>query len=426
VTDVRPFRALRYARSELSDVLVPPYDVITPDERERFWSGDPHHAIRLELTRDANAEAGTDYADVAAMLRDWQRDGVLARDASPALYGLAQRYRGPDGAERERRGFFAALGLAEYDERVVLPHERTMAGPKADRLKLLRATRANLSVIFLLYEDREGVVDAALAKDFDGPPVAQGADPAGTHNTLVRAADPQAVEPVRAFLAEQSVVIADGHHRYETALAYRRENPDDPAAAFTLAYFANAFSEGTLLLPIHRVILKGSAPAPDAWPRLLPEWSCTELEADDAQAIPELLERHLAPLGPAAAFVADDASGTLRLFRRNQDVPGELAIRTLHREVVGGAFGLDEDAVRDGAVAFPKHALLAARDVREGRGAVALYVNPLSPDDVFRVTRAGELLPQKSTLFQPKLPSGLLFRTLDEDPAFGTLEEDPA
>jgi uncharacterized protein (DUF1015 family) len=417
VTEIRPFRALRYARRDLSSVLVPPYDVITPQERERFWAADPHHAIRLELTREVSQEAETDYADVAGALSEWTREGVLARDAEPALYGLAQRYQGPDGIQRERRGFFATVGLADYDQRIVLPHERTLAGPKADRLKLLRAARANLSVIFLLYEDREGVVDAALADAFAGSPLAEGTDPAGVHDRLVGVIDPTAIERVRAFLAEGSVVIADGHHRYETALRYRDENPDDPAAGFTLAYFANAFSEGSLLLPIHRVILKGQAPTASGWQELLPGWSCRELSVDGADAIPALLEQHLEPLGERAAFVADDGSGIARLFTRDTDADAELAIRTLHREVIEGVFGLDEDAVRDGAVAFPKAALLAARDVREGRGAVALYLNPLTPDDVFRVTRAGELLPQKSTLFQPKLPSGLVFRTLDEPDA---------
>jgi uncharacterized protein (DUF1015 family) len=292
-----------------------------------------------------------------------------------------------------------------------------MAGPKRDRLKMLRATRANLSVIFLLYEDREGLLDAQLSQALAGDPLATGRDPAGVDHTLVRIAEPDAVARIRDFLAERPVVIADGHHRYETALQYRAEREGDQAARWTLAYFANAYAPGSLLLPIHRVILKGSAPAPDAWGRLLPGWNVRELPAPDADAIPALLEEHLTPLGARAAFVADDGSGVLRLFVRGDPVAGELAIRTLHREVIGGAFGLDEQAVRDGAVAFPKDARLAARDVREGRGAVALYVNPLTPDDVFAVTRAGEVLPQKSTQFRPKLPSGLVFRLLDGEGA---------
>ncbi len=417
MTQVRPFRALRYARADLTSILVPPYDVISPEERRRYWSADPRHAIRLELTRDPAEEVATDYSDVAGTLAAWQADGALLRDDAPAVYGLAQRFTGPDGTPLVREGFFAALRLEDYGRRVVLPHERTMAGPKRDRLKMLRATRANLSVIFLLYEDREGVLAGDLSQALSGAALAAGRDPAGVDNTLVRIADTDAVARIQSFLGERPVVIADGHHRYETALQYRAERPDDEAAGWTLAYFANAYAAGSLLLPIHRVILKGSAPASDAWAQLLPGWSGRELAAPDADAIPALLEEHLSPLGGRTAFVADDGSGTLRLFVRDADVPGELAIRTLHREVIGGAFGLDEDAVRDGAVAFPKDVRLAAGDVREGRGAVALYLNPLTPDDVFAVTRAGEVLPQKSTQFRPKLPSGLVFRLLDGEGA---------
>jgi uncharacterized protein (DUF1015 family) len=417
VTAIRPFRALRYdpARVELSRVLVPPYDVIAPDEREDFYARDPHNAIRLELLRDARDEAATDYAEVAATLAAWRSAGVLLRDAQPALYGLAQRYRGPDGAERVRHGFFAELHLEDYARRIVRPHERTLAGPKADRLKLLRATRANLSVVFLLYEDREGAVAAALDAA-PAPPLARGVDPAGVDTALYAVTDAAAVERVRGLLAERPVVIADGHHRYETALAYRdeaRRAGGGEAAEWVLAYFANAYAPGTLLLPIHRVVSKGPPPGAAEWRARLPGWHCAEHRVAGADALPAALAERLAPLADRHAFAADDGSGVLRVFSRPR-AGGELDVRVLHREVIEGVLGLDEAAVRDGAVAFPKDALRAARDVREGRGALALYLNPLSPEDVFRVTAAGELLPQKSTFFLPKLPSGLVFRTLDD------------
>jgi uncharacterized protein (DUF1015 family) len=424
VTAIRPFRALRYdpTRVDLSRVLVPPYDVIAPDEREAFFARDPHNAIRLELTRDARDEATTDYAQVAEVLAEWRSTGVLVRDSEPALYGLRQRFRGPDGRERVREGFFAELHLEDYDRRIVRPHERTLAGPKADRLKLLRATRANLSVVFLLYEDREHAVAAALARAFAAAPLARGVDPAGVDTTLVRVGEPSALARVRELLAGWPVVIADGHHRYETALAYRDERraaagtargAGDAPHEWVLAYFANAFAPGTLLLPIHRVILKGPPPAPARWRERLAGWRCTEHALAGAEAVPGALAAHLAPLADRHAFAADDGSGILRVFSRPR-VEGELCIRVLHGEVIEGVFGLDAAAVREGAVGFPKDAVRAARDVREGRGAVALYLNPLSPEDVFRVTGAGELLPQKSTFFLPKLPTGLVFRPLDD------------
>jgi len=439
VTAIRPFRALRYdpARVDLGRVLVPPYDVISPADRERFRTGDPHSAVRLELAGE-ESEAG--YRQVAETLAAWRRSGVLVRDRRPALYGLRQRFAvpgagqgagaGSGGQEAVREGFFAELHLEDYDRRVVLPHERTLAGPKRDRLRMLRATRANLSVIFLLYEDREGRVTEALAEAFAGPALARATDPAGVEETLVAVDDAAAIARVQALLAERPVVIADGHHRYETALAYRDERRDerrgeqrgeggDPAAEWTLAYFANAHAPGTLILPIHRVIAKGSAPAARAWREKLPGWEYREVPVAGPEAVPAALAAHLEPLAHRHAFAADDGSGTLRILSRERRPEDPLPVRAIHEEVIGGLFRLDAEAVRGGAVVFRKDAVQAARDVREGRGSAVLYLNALAPEDVFRTTAAGELLPQKSTLFHPKLPTGLVFRLLDGEDGEG-------
>jgi uncharacterized protein (DUF1015 family) len=422
VTDVRPFRALRYdpKRVDLAKVLAPPYDVISADERTRLWERDPHCAIRLELTRQVDEEAGTDYHEVAERLAEWQRTGVLVRDPRPGFYVLRQRFAAPDGARVERVGWFAALRLEDYEKRVVRPHERTLAAPKADRLKLLRATRANLSAIFFLYEDRELALAPLLAAALEAPDAAPVRDAEGVEHTLVRVEDRDTVAAFRSFLADRPSVIADGHHRYETALAYRDERlraepgaGEDAPVRSILGYFANAYAPGTLLLPIHRVILEGPAPTDAAWRARLAGWEERSAAVSDAEAIPALLARLLGPLRDRHAFAADDGSGMLRVFSRAAD--GDLGVRVVHREVLEGVFGIDDAAVRDGAVDFPKSALAAARQVREGRGAVALYLNPLEPEDVFRVTAAGELLPQKSTYFHPKLPTGLLFRTLEAD-----------
>jgi len=421
MTDVRPFRALRYDpdRVDLSRVIVPPYDVISPEERLAFWAQDPHCAIRLILTRDAAAEAGTDYADVAATLEDWRREGVLLREAHPALYGLRQRFTAPDGSTLVREAFFASLRIEDYARRIVRPHERTMSGPKADRLKLLRATCTNLSPIFLLYEDRDEKLSAALAPAFDAAPTWHAADAAGTEHALTRIDDPRVVGAVQRFLAERPVVIADGHHRYETALAHRdacrAERPDagpDAPFEFTLGCFANAYAAGSLLLPIHRVLPDAAAPDDSVWSTRLPDWTCTLVEAAGPEAVARALEAHLAPLAPAPAFAADDGSGTLRIFTRPAS-GDELAIRVVHREVVEGVFGLDEAAVQGGAIRYAKSAEQAARAVRDAGRGVVLYLNALSPDDVFLVTGAGEVLPQKSTFFVPKLPTGLVLRPLD-------------
>ena len=421
MTDVRPFRALRYdpERVALSDVLAPVYDVVAPEDRALFWDRHPYNALRLELTRDVREEAQTDYHEVAERLRRWRSEGVLRRDEEPGFYVLRQRFIAPDGRKLERVGFFGSLRLEDYAARVVRPHERTLAGPKADRLKLLRATRTNLSSVFLLYEDRDAKLASVLGQALEGPGALVATDDAGVEQTLVPLREGASIEEIRGFLAERPVVIADGHHRYETALRYRDERraagaPADAPSSRLLAYFANAFAPGSLLLPIHRLIVRGARPGPAEWARLRDSgWSCREIDAPAAEAIPALLERELAPLADGYAFAADDASGRLAIWWR--PAGEELSIRVIHHEVLGGVCGLDDEAVRAGAVAFPKSALQTARDLRAGRGQLALYLNPLSPDDVFRVTERGETLPQKSTFFYPKLPTGLLFRALEPD-----------
>ena len=425
MSDLRPFRAMRYdpERVDLDRVIVPPYDVIAAKDREVFFERDPHNAIRLELTRDVAEQATTDYTQIPRTVSEWVREGVLIRDETPALYPLRQHFTAPDGRSCTRLGFFALLRLEDYSRRIVRPHERTLEGPKADRLKVLRAAKANLSSVFLLYEDREDAIAANLTGAFDTALVARATDELGTTHELARLAEAPAVEAIRDFLADRPLVIADGHHRYETALAYRDEqraaHPDagpDAAWEFLLVYCANAFAPGSLLLPIHRLIVKGAMPTDAAWSARLPGWTQESVALDDVASLPDVLERHLAPLADRHAFAVDDASGRLRIFSktRRPDDP-ELTIRVLHREVIEGVFDLDEEAVAKGAIDYPKSAVQTASDLREGHGAVALYLNPLRPEDVFRVTEAGDVLPQKSTFFYPKLPTGLVFRSHGPD-----------
>jgi len=418
VTDLRPFRALRYdpAQVELEQVLAPVYDVVAPEERGVFYDRHPHNALRLDMLRDAAEEADTDYAESARRLAQWRSAGILRLDDQPGLYVLRQQSRDEEGRALSRTGFFASLGLADYAERMVRPHERTMAGPRADRLKLLRATRANLSSVFLLYADRALQLDALLDAALAAPGATRVRDAAGVWNEFAPLRDAQAIGQVQRFFAERPVVIADGHHRYETALAYRSECAAQgvlPGSARILAYFANAFGAGSRLLPIHRLVRRGPRPGAAEWESLAAQgWRMAEAPLGALQKLPALLRRHLAPLGEKGhAFAADMGDGRLLLFSRPAN--GELAVRAIHQEVLGGVFGLGDAELRGGAVAFPKSAVEAARALRAGEGVCALYLNATPADAVLKVAEAGETMPQKSTLFAPKLATGLLFRCLE-------------
>ena len=346
-----------------------------------------------------------------ATLDAWTEEGILRRDAAPALYALRQEFTAPDGQAGARDGFFALLRLEDYGARVVRPHERTLAGPKADRLKMLRAARANLSPVFFLYEDPAGELNADLAAALDAEAGDAGRDAAGTRHRIVSIDDAALHQRVADFFAERPVVIADGHHRYETALAYREEcrASDDAPEGWLLGYFANAYAPGSLLLPIHRVLLR--EPGPDWAARIeAAGWKPQPLPAPTPEKLPAALDAARAT-PDEVSVVADDGSGSWVRFSRSRDAT--LSIRAIHAEILEGALGFDAEQIRDGAIAFPKSAQETARMVRDGEGHLALYLNALTPEDVFAVTGAGEVLPQKSTFFFPKLPSGLLFRPFE-------------
>jgi uncharacterized protein (DUF1015 family) len=283
-------------------------------------------------------------------------------------------------------------------------------------LKLLRAAEANLSSVFLLYEDREDQLGELLAKTLVEAPLGHAIDGAGVVYRLARMTDPQRIATLERFLAERPSVIADGHHRYETALEYRRQQiaihgPDaDAPWQSTIAYFANAYAPGSLLLPIHRVVRDLPAPSEEIWRNRLPDWTIRRLRDVTPDGIVALLAEALEPLADRPAFLVESAGGPTLLIHQSEPRPKELMVRIVEREILGGVFGLDPEAIRGGAVRFPKSAVRAAREIREGQGTVAIYLNPLTPDDVFRVTAEGEVMPQKSTFFYPKIPTGMVLR----------------
>jgi len=425
MTVVRPFRAVRYdtKRVDLSKVIVPPYDVIAADERASFFDRDSHNAIRFELTRDVADEADADYVGIRETLDDWRASGVLIQDEVPGYYVMSQRYTAPSGEVLERIGFFAELALEEYETRVIRPHERTLAGPKADRLKLLRAAEANLSSVFLLYEDREDELGELLARTLDAGEIGKARDDAGVEYRLARMTDPSDISRLSEFLADRPSVIADGHHRYETALEYRREQAarqavdgiDEATQAeqpwqSTIAYFANAYAPGSLLLPIHRVVREVPAPVESVWREKLPSWSVRALPSVSLDQVEALIADELSPLAGQPAFLVETNDGTTLLVHRSEPRKDELMVRIVEQEVLGAVFGLDSNSIRGGAVSFPKSARRAGQEIREGAGTAALYLNPLTPDDVFRATGEGEVMPQKSTFFYPKIPTGMVFR----------------
>ena len=393
--EVRPFRALRFARDP-GPRIAPPYDVISDEERERL-AAEPENVVHLTLP--PGPEGGRDYEGAAETLRRWVEEGVLERDATERLYALSERTT----SGRLRRGVFGLLRLADYGEGVVLPHERTMPGPKRDRLLLTRATRANLEPLFFLYDDREGKAAPLLDEATSGEPLAACPGPDGSWLELHTLDAVGAPEAFLAVLAERPLVIADGHHRYETLLRYRDEcrgagDPDGGPHEYVLAYLVNAFDAGTEIRAIHRT-LEGQL----ADPKRVFLHRGFRLEP---LPLPPEADATLAALagGGAAdhAFAIVAREGAWLATRPR----GERAdVEVLHGELLpelGGQLGFDARPAR-----------LLER-VRSREVALAILLPPLPAADLFRLVEARVVLPEKSTFFSPKVPSGLVLRDLGE------------
>jgi uncharacterized protein (DUF1015 family) len=427
-TVVRPFRALRYdsSRVDPADVVAPPYDVIDEAGRLELLARSPYNVVRLILP-------GTGHEDEAReLLERWTAEGVLVREARPALWWLEQEATGPDGVRRRRSGLIAAVRVDSYGEGAVRPHERTLDGPKVGRLALMRAVGVNLSPIFAIYDDPASTVTALVDEHRDGaPPLLDVRDGDGTDHRLWRIDDERVLAAIGESLAPLPLVIADGHHRYETAMAYRAErraadgDPDEERPYdFAPVYLANRRDPGLEPFATHRVV-SGIEPAVSAG---LPDALAADWVVQEVGGGVDALERAVsaAPRGAPVFGLWDGARGRLLTLRdlaiAAAALPGAspatqaLDVAVLGALVLGRALGIDAGtvAVTD-RIRYRRRADEAAELVAaEPSGtSVALLVRAPTVAEVEAVAAAGETMPQKSTYFFPKLLDGLVFHPLD-------------
>jgi uncharacterized protein (DUF1015 family) len=434
MADISPFRGIHYRPDiVLDDVVAPPYDVLSAAQAAELRARSPYNVTHVDLPVPPGAEASDDaYARAAATFRGWREDGVLVRDELPGIVVVDQAYRGPDGRERTRRGFVARLRLAGLDERVVLPHERTHAGPKLDRLRLYRATRADISQIFLLFPDDDGSAARAIEAATTGLADDMWREAHDGDGTAHRCATVTGLpaERVAEALRDRPVYIADGHHRYETALAYRDERRamGDFGADTLMVYLCSLADPGLTVFPTHRLV-HGVPPLSLARLRELvaPFFEVVGEPVAGARACRAALEALPEQADRARVFglylPREDACITVRTREPAASerlaaggaspTAAGLSVTMLHELLLREALGLDhEEAERH--VDYAKSVPDGLAALRGGRYELGAFLNATAVDQVRAVADRDEVMPQKSTYFYPKLLTGLVFDALGD------------
>ncbi len=445
---VRPFAAYRYdlGRVNAADVVTQPYDKITPAMQQAYFERSPYNFVRLILGAQLASDTPQNnvYTRASRSLADWINEGVLRKDSEPAIYPYTQTFTVPgESGSHTRRGFIALGHLEDYDRKVVFRHERTLSGPKQDRLNLLRATRAHFGQIFMLYSDPSRAAEAPLFARADAP-ILEVRDEYGTLHRLFRETDAGVISRLTQAMAPLPLVIADGHHRYETALAWREEqraqaphvnDPRETAAPWDWAMmtFVNLDAPGLVVLPTHRVVHSLAAwDAAAALERLGQYFEIEAVAGAWEQAWPRLREalaRAAAAGRPAvAAALARSAPSApsfhvLRLRPSVQlaaELPGyhdlqrRLPVLLLHEFILDRALGVNAEAVlRQTNLRYEREADAAYAPVAAGKAQAAFFLHPVSPQQVRDIALAGAVMPQKSTDFFPKLLSGLTVYKLE-------------
>ena len=427
---VLPFQGVRYNPARVPDitrVTAPPYDMIPPAEQDELYRRDPHNVVRLILGREQEDGRPVDrYANAAGCYRRWRSEGILTQDEVPSIYLYREDFAWA-GRAYQRLGLIARIGIDEFGGGA-FAHESTMSGPKADRLRLLQACEANFSQIFALYSDPDGSVEAPLVAATSGTPLVSFDDGKGVVHNLWRVEDPAFIARAREGFAGKPFIIADGHHRYETALEYRRLMRQEPARFresmdSVMMCLVRMESPGLTILPFHRMLV---APGPeriverigatfDLEERLLPADRSTWTGATQ-----ELLGGGdtvfgLSFGGPALTLVRPKAGIDLARHLRpgTSKLVADLDVTVLHQVIFAGLLGLDEQRlVQEGGIRFFTKTEDATAEVEAGRGAAAFLLRPSRIDQVWRIATAGQRMPQKSTNFYPKLISGLVFNEL--------------
>ncbi len=418
MAEIRSLHALHYdlARTGgLAPVAAPPYDVIDAAQRAELEARSPFNVVRIDLPQGEDP-----YAVAADLLSRWRTDGVVVADQEPALWPLEQDYTGPDGRARTRQGFLARVRVEDYGAGRIRPHERTHPGPKEDRLRLTRATRANLSPIFSLFSDPQGTAWRALTAARPAEPWGETRDEDGTVNRLWRVSDPEAIGAVTEALTGSELLIADGHHRYETARVYAEEIGGEGPHRYVLMCLVALQDPGLTVFPTHRLVRGLSGARQEQLAQAIRrDFEIAELD-DVSQLTPDpgqpvrlgYIDAHLQR--PFMLTLKDPGIAD-RALPAHAEPYRRLDTAVLEALILKAALGLSDDDIDHlNGLGYARDDTQALELVRSAEYDAAFFMAPTPIEQVQEVAAAGESMPPKSTYFVPKVPTGLLFNPLSD------------
>ncbi len=412
MAEIEPLTALHYDLEKtggLQNVVAPPYDVIDERQRAELAGRSPYNVVRIDLPET--------YDGAAADIGSWRADGALVRDEQPALWVLAQDYTGPDGHQRTRRGFLARVRVEDYGPGRIRPHERTHPGPKEDRLKLTRATKANLSPIFSLFDDETGEAWSALEPATNDTPWGEATDDDGTVNRLWRVADEAAIAKVQRALEGVELLIADGHHRYETARVYADEIGGEGPHRYVLMCLVALQDPGLTIFPTHRLVRELTSEREEQLAQTIRRDFEIEPLDDPSRLVPEpdgrLRIGYLEKQGPFMLTLKDPAIADDALADHAEPYR-RLDTAVLEALILKGTLGMSDDDIDHlNGLGYARDDAHALELVESGEYGAAFFMAPMPVERVQAVAASGESMPPKSTYFFPKVPTGLLFNPLD-------------
>lgn len=420
-TTVIPFKGLRYNAdkvNDITDVIAPPYDVINTNERTDLEAKHPSNIVRLILSQPQSDDTETEnqYTRAARLLKQWITDQTLIRDPSPNFYIYDQSFHAPDGKHYTRRAIIGLGKLEPFENRVILPHEKTHAGPKIDRLNLMRTCHANLSPIFIIYQDPDGDIEQIMEQYTDGnPPEVDCKEVFGSTHQLWRIDKPEANRKIQNLFTTKQLLIADGHHRYETALTFRDEMTNDQTEATLSGYgymmmnLVRMESSGLAVLAIHRLLSGLTSEQINQAIANLPEM----FEVLETTSLTDLMSKLNTYKGVKPAVGMYTPDNKYRLLVPHSPVPGELDVTLVQEKIINKMFKIKSLADH---ISYSAYDSDAVEHVKNGGDRVALFMNPTPVEQVLNVALEGSVMPQKSTFFYPKMATGLVLNLLNENP----------